>query len=222
MGIAEITTTGGEKPRARALPLYVAVTGRVRSDFLRAGCREAGSETDDRRAPVPEGAAQKADDMPGEQSPGDAAASSDGPGEADAGRPRISRRQAMGRMSAVATAGAAAWVVPEILMAKPAAGAGLSSQPGTGGGSTGVSTSPVTTGGTSTGSTNGAEGVPTAATGPANSLAFTGLDIQRDAEIGAALIAGGWAMRRWASRTPKPAVEGSTGAHQPGSTGDLT
>jgi hypothetical protein len=220
MGIAEITTTGCEKPRARALPLYVAVTGRARSDLLRAGSREAGSETDDRRAPVPEGAAQKADDMPGEQSPGDVAASSDGPGEADGGRPRISRRQAMGRMSAVATAGAAAWVVPEILMAKPAAGAGLSSQPGTGGGSTGVSTSPGTTGGI--GSTNGAEGVTTAATGPANALAFTGLDIQRDAEIGAALVAGGWAMRRWASRTPKPAVEGSTGAHQPGSTGDLT
>ena len=39
------------------------------------------------------------------------------------GRAPISRRQAIGRLSALATAGAAAWVVPEILTAKPAAGA---------------------------------------------------------------------------------------------------
>jgi hypothetical protein len=35
------------------------------------------------------------------------------------------------------------------------------------------------------------------------SLAFTGLNLQRDAEIGAALIAGGWAMKYWASRIEK-------------------
>jgi hypothetical protein len=137
----------------------------------------------------------------------------------------------MGRMSAVATAGAAAWVVPEILMAKPAAGAALSNQVGTSGGA-GVSTSAGTTaggpstGGTGTGSTNGADGVTTAATTtastPSSSLAFTGLNIQRDAEVGAALVAGGWAMQHWASRTPRPAVEGSTGAHQAGSAGDPT
>ena len=40
--------------------------------------------------------------------------------------PPISRRQALGRMSALATAGAAAWVAPEILTARPAAGAALS------------------------------------------------------------------------------------------------
>ena len=39
---------------------------------------------------------------------------------------RLSRRQAIGRMSVVATAGAAAWVVPEILTAKAAGGATLS------------------------------------------------------------------------------------------------
>ena len=39
---------------------------------------------------------------------------------------RLSRRQAIGRMSVIATAGAAAWVVPEILTAKPAGGATLS------------------------------------------------------------------------------------------------
>ena len=129
-------------------------------------------------------------------------------------------------MSAVATAGAAAWVVPEILLAKPAAGATLSGTSGTGGstgvstsGSVGVSTSAGTTSGTpSTAGTDGTgdtAGVTTAAdTTPSNSLAFTGLNIQRDAEVGAALIAGGWAMQHWASRTPKPAVGGIAEAHE--------
>jgi hypothetical protein len=40
-------------------------------------------------------------------------------------------------------------------------------------------------------------------TSPVESLAFTGLNLQRDAEIGAALVAGGWAMKYWASRTQK-------------------
>jgi len=40
-----------------------------------------------------------------------------------------------------------------------------------------------------------------AATQPSGPLAYSGLNIQRDAEIGAALIAGGWAMHHWASRT---------------------
>ena len=127
-------------------------------------------------------------------------------------------------MSAVATAGAVAWVVPEILTAKPAAGAALSNAGGAGGGaSVGVSTS-ASTGGTGasvgasgTVGTNGPDDVTTAAdttaAAPA-SLAFTGLNIQRDAEVGAALVAGGWAMQHWASRTPKPAVAGPSGAHQ--------
>jgi hypothetical protein len=130
----------------------------------------------------------------------------------------------MGRMSAVATAGAAAWVVPEILTAKPAAGAALSGNGGSGGqvgASGGVTTSASTGGDTGTGAsvgakgsvgTNGPGGVATAAdttaaVGP-NSLAFTGLNIQRDAEVGAALVAGGWAMQHWASRRVKPAVAG--------------
>ena len=148
-----------------------------------------------------------------------------GDGATVAGRPRLSRRQAMGRMSAVATAGAVAWVVPEILTAKPAAGAALSNAVGAGGGggSAGVSTS-ASTGGTGasvgasgTVGTNGPEGVTTAADTTAatpTSLAFTGLNIQRDAEVGAALVAGGWAMQHWASRTPKPAAAGPSGAHQ--------
>jgi hypothetical protein len=168
--------------------------------------------------------------MHSEQSRRDVTPSSVEPGDAGTGRPRISRRQAMGRMSAVATAGAAAWVVPEILMAKPAAGATLSGNTSTSG-SVGVSTSAGTTAGdpggdpgtSGTGATNGADDVTTAAaTTPSSSLAFTGLNIQRDAEVGAALIAGGWAMKHWASRTPKPAVEGIAGAHQAGSAGDPT
>ena len=67
---------------------------------------------------------------------------------------------------------------------------------------------------------SGSAGVTTAAdTDPSKSLAFTGLNIQRDAEVGAALIAGGWAMQHWASRT-KPAVAGISDAHQAGSADD--
>ena len=126
-------------------------------------------------------------------------------------------------MSAVATAGAVAWVVPEILTAKPAAGATLSGTGGAGGGgSVGVTTS-ASTGGTGasvgasgTAGTNGPDDATTAAdtTAAPASLAFTGLNIQRDAEVGAALVAGGWAMQHWASRTPKPAVAGPSAARQ--------
>jgi hypothetical protein len=40
-----------------------------------------------------------------------------------------------------------------------------------------------------------------AATQPSGPLAYSGLNIERDALVGAALIAGGWAMQHWASRT---------------------
>ena len=122
-------------------------------------------------------------------------------------------------MSVAASAGAAAWVVPEILTAKPAAGATLSGNHGgtTAGSSSSPATSPSTTGtGTGTG------GSTSPATSPASTLAFTGIDIQRDAEIGAALIAGGWAMHHWASRTPKPAIDALTEAHEAGSRVDPT
>jgi hypothetical protein len=111
-------------------------------------------------------------------------------------------------MSAVATAGAAAWVVPEILTAKPAAGATLSGTSGTGGttgGSSGSTANPTTNPGSTTPANLTAATSPAAGSG--GSLAMTGLNIQRDAEIGAALIAGGWAMHHWASRAPKPATE---------------
>jgi hypothetical protein len=156
---------------------------------------------------------------------GDGATAAVGPDDGRTGQPRLSRRQAMGRMSAVATAGAVAWVVPEILTAKPAAGAALSNAVGGGGGgaSGGVSTSASTGGtGASVGAsgnvgTNGPDDASTVAdttgTSP-SSLAFTGFNLQRDAEVGAALVAGGWAMRHWASRTPKPAVAGPAGTPQ--------
>jgi hypothetical protein len=151
-----------------------------------------------------------------------------GASDGGTGRSPMSRRQVMGRMSAVATAGAVAWVVPEILTAKPAAGAALSGT-GTGGtgpvgASGGVSTDASTsTGNTGTnaslgasGSVNGPDGVVTAAdtktaADPSGSLAFTGLNIERDASVGAALVAGGWAMQHWASRVRLPVVDGPSG-----------
>jgi hypothetical protein len=126
-------------------------------------------------------------------------------------------------MSAVATAGAAAWVVPEILTAKPAAGATLSGNHTTSGGG---STTPGSTGGSNGGTGSNPATNPAAtgelaatkpATTPGSTLAFTGIDIQRDAEIGAALIAGGWAMHHWASRAPKPAT---AEVHEAGSPDD--
>jgi hypothetical protein len=164
------------------------------------------------------------DEMHGEQPQSDVTVRSDeGTGVPDgrAGPPRLSRRQAMGHMSAVAAAGAVAWVVPEILTARPAGGATLSSPVSDGasvGSLTGGSTDPV--------SMNGPDGVTAAvhttpAADSANPLAFTGLIIQRDAEVGGALVAGGWAMRHWASRSPKPVGMGSSGAHQAdGAAGD--
>jgi hypothetical protein len=106
---------------------------------------------------------------------------------------RLSRRQALGRMSVVATAGAAAWVVPEILTARAAGGATLS-----------VASGPSSLDGSSV----PPDEAPVPHATPANRLAFTGLNIQLDAELGAALIAGGWAMHHWASRTSSPPTEG--------------
>jgi len=128
-------------------------------------------------------------------------------------------------MSALATAGAAAWVVPEILTAKPVAGAMSlpGSSPissGSDGPTTAAATQPPTSGVTTAASTaqSPTSGVTTAAaTQPAGALAYSGINIQRDVEIGAALVAGGWAMQHWASRTPKPVADGQIEA---GSAGD--
>jgi hypothetical protein len=157
----------------------------------------------------------------------DVGASPVAPGDAAAGT-TFSRRQALGRAGVLATAGAAAWVVPEILTAKPAAGATLSGGTHTGGGgsttggSSNPTTSPSSTGGAgSAGGTGSTPATLTSSTSPSgggSSLAMTGLNIQRDAEIGAALVAGGWAMHHWASRgMPKAAAEGATEVHEAGS-----
>jgi hypothetical protein len=139
--------------------------------------------------------------MSKDEAEGDVAASPAIPGES-----RFSRRQAIGRMSLFATAGAAAWVAPEILTAKPAGGATLSApgvvtDPSTLNGTLGAPVATVPTPGTATVPTPGTATVPTPGTTNTNTLAFTGLNIQRDAEVGAALLAGGWAMHHWTSRT---------------------
>jgi hypothetical protein len=39
---------------------------------------------------------------------------------------------------------------------------------------------------------------------------MTGFNALRDLEIGATLIAGGWALNRWASRLSEPATESAS------------
>ncbi|HEY1828970.1 MAG TPA: hypothetical protein VGG38_01875 [Acidimicrobiales bacterium] len=51
-------------------------------------------------------------------------------------------------------------------------------------------------------------------------LAFTGFNALRDVEIGGVMIAGGWALSRWASRSVTPAVEGLDAEQPPTSNGD--
>ena len=90
-----------------------------------------------------------------------------------------------------------------------------------GSGQPGVTTSPSTTGpGTSTQAS--ASGEPPAAFGPAAAvgLANTGTDLLRDAEIGAALVAGGWTLHRWASRQPERASAPGGNGDTPGSLSD--
>jgi hypothetical protein len=127
----------------------------------------------------------------------------------------LTRRQALGRMSAVATAGAAAWVAPQILTAKPAAGAALSASPTPPGSSGSTGSGPSGSGATSSPVTNADLATNTSGSGstePAtlasedevgSTLASTGANLERDAAIGAALVAGGWALHRWASRSPQ-------------------
>jgi hypothetical protein len=135
-----------------------------------------------------------------------ASAAGDGASDGEAS-PRFSRRQAIGRMSVVATAGVVAWVAPEILTAKPADGAVLSgavTEPGV------VAQLPASP---STASSDG----PSEAAALANALAFTGLNLERDAAVGVALVAGGWAMHHWASRPgPAPASGPPPEAGAPG------
>jgi hypothetical protein len=131
---------------------------------------------------------------------------------------RLSRRQVMGRAGAVATAGVAAWVVPEILIAQPGSAAGLSGNPG-GNGSADVGASahvstPVGAASAAAGAsasaasagpaadTDVAARTRTGAAGDASSAGAsatsgTGIAFDRDGEIGSDLASGGWGLRHW-------------------------
>lgn len=126
-----------------------------------------------------------------------------GGGDTAPGRPRLSRRQALGRMSAVATAGAAAWVVPEILAAKPAAAAMSSPKdPDNDGDTDGKGGGPDHDGGGHgmMSSRPGSSAGGMAVVSPASMFSPTRHGIVRDAELGGAMVAGGWVFHRWMSR----------------------
>ena len=132
--------------------------------------------------------------------------------------PRMARRTALGHIAAGGSLGAAAWVTPQILTATPTAAAALSGSPGGGG------TGPGTGGDTGDGGgttpppqvTTAADTTPTTTPAPATAssttdgaaptntgaLAETGVDLQGHTEIGALMVAAGWAVHRWASRVP--------------------
>jgi hypothetical protein len=157
--------------------------------------------------------------MQSEGTPEGGAGSPGDEGRTGPAHPRISRRDALGQISAGAAIGAVAWVAPEILTAKPAPGATLSGMPATG---PSTFTSP-----TSTGSNPATASATTTATPPttpstASSLAMTGMNLQRDAEIGAIMVAGGWAMHKWASRVPHDATESAPAGDNAGSPGERT
>ena len=135
---------------------------------------------------------------------------------------RITRRALLGGASTGMAAAAAAWIAPEIFIAKPAAGATLSGvSPATGGevatgaGSTSPGSFPTT-------ASEPKAGTPTVGTrsetssGVLSGLANTGLNLERDAQLGAALVAGGWAMQHWASRQQARATHARLRAHEAG------
>jgi hypothetical protein len=123
---------------------------------------------------------------------------------------RFSRRALLGGISTGAAAGTATWIAPEIFITKPAAGATLSGPPvGLGGGVVGGPTSSPNTATVASNSQQSAGTNPGFLAGLAN----TGLDLERDAEVGVALVGAGWAMQYWASRRPQQAAE--TGSETP-------
>lgn len=147
----------------------------------------------------------------------------------------MSRRQALGRFSKGAVAaGVAAWVAPEILVATPSAAGALSAPPTspggggggpitpgsgsiTGGGGSGAPFTPVVAGSGGNVAASTPKASPsTAAAHSAGTLPFTGFDAEHAAEIAGGLIAGGWALTRWASRKPNvaPADGGGSSGDQ--------
>lgn len=66
--------------------------------------------------------------------------------------------------------------------------------------------------GTPVPATAAAESSPATSSASGGGLPFTGFDAVHDAEIGTAMIAGGWALKRWASRRAvRPAHATSSG-----------
>ena len=112
---------------------------------------------------------------------------------------RLSRRQALGTMSVAATAGAAAWAVPEILTAKPAAAAMSGGGGGDGDGNGGGD-------GDGNGGGKGHKGpkgsAPLAVVEPGTVFPIfgRGRDVAHSVEVGGAMVAGGWAFHRWQNR----------------------
>lgn len=138
------------------------------------------------------------------------------------GKQRLTRRQVMGRAGAVATAGAVAWVVPEILIAQPGSAAGLSGAPGANasgsagaGVSTpagrasagaGVSTSDAPTGAAanpgadadSEARVRGSAGIdPTGDPSSRKTRVDAGIGTRGEGDVGAALRASGWDLQHW-------------------------
>ena len=114
---------------------------------------------------------------------------------------RLSRRQALHRLSLGVAGGAALWAAPEILIGRPTAAGAASAAPQGG---------PVRPAGAGPAApTRQADDAPGsagfAAAGPSSEggggqLAFTGIDAERAVELGAGLLVGGWALTRWSSR----------------------
>jgi hypothetical protein len=158
--------------------------------------------------------------------------------ERRSGQKVLSRRQAIGKVSKGAAAiGVAAWVAPEILVARPTVAGAMSNPPG--GGSTagggpgangGQQAGPTSSGGgpgtpsASLAQSSGAAGPPggagasptTAGSASSGTLPFTGFNAVQDAEIGAGMIACGWILKRWASRKTAAVSEGTEGVGDTG------
>jgi hypothetical protein len=141
---------------------------------------------------------------------------------ADTAQRGISRRAVLGGISAGAAVGTTAWVIPQILTAEPAGGATMSGVPATlGSGTLGPAALGPATLGSADPTTSATTGSTIAGDAPSilSSLARTGLDLERDAEIGATMIAVGWALHRWASRRPEATTRATAGEGPAGSPG---
>jgi hypothetical protein len=155
------------------------------------------------------------------------------------GQKVLSRRQALGKVSKGAAAvGVAAWVMPEILVARPTVAGAMSNPPSGGsaagggpGANGGQQAGPTSSGGgagtpsATVAQSSGAAGAPggagaasptTAGSASSGTLPFTGLNAIQDAEIGVGMIACGWILKRWASRTTAAASEGTEGVGDTG------